>query len=259
VEIPLERIENGRYEIDFDRFEEGIGREPTQFILCNPHNPTGRVFTDAELNRIAEICLRHQVLICSDEIHSDLIFSGNKHTPIASLSREIEKRTITFIAPSKTFNVAGLGCAIAIIPNADLRDQFSSEKDAFAGHVNVLGLTAALAAYRDSEDWVTSLLTYLEANRNMVTDFVCERLPGVKIYPVEGTYLAWLDCRSLELPSDPCGFFFQEAKVGLNNGADFGEPGKGFVRLNFGCPGTILHEALERMEQALTRRPVSGN
>ncbi len=224
VEIPLARLDNGRYEIDFGSFEEGIRTGPTQFILCNPHNPTGRVFTVTELNQIAEICLRHQVLICSDEIHSDLIFSGNKHTPIASLSREIEQNTITFIAPSKTFNVAGLGCAIAIIPNPDLRKQFSREKDTFAGHVNAFGLAAALAAYREGDEWVTSLLSYLEDNRNMVTDFVCEKLPGVKVYQAEGTYLAWLDCRALALPSDPCEFFLQEAKVGLNNGADFGEP-----------------------------------
>lgn len=251
VEVPLVRLEDGRYEIDFDCFEEGIRGGPTQFILCNPHNPTGRVFTIQELQRIAEICLRHQVILCSDEIHSDLIFTGNKHTPIASLSREIEEHTITFIAPSKTFNVAGLGCSVAIIPNPELRKQFSLVKDAFAGHVNLFGLTAARAAYRDGEEWSKSLLGYLESNRNLVTGFVLERLPGIKVYPPEGTYLAWLDCTSLDLPSDPCEFFLQEARVGLNNGMDFGEPGKGFVRLNFGCTRKLLSEALERMERAL--------
>lgn len=259
VESPLELLENGRYEINFDRFEEGIGKVPTQFILCNPQNPTGRVFTQMELSHMAEICLRNKVLICSDEIHSDLIYSGNKHIPIASLSKEIEQTTVTFIAPSKTFNVAGLGCAIAIIPNPDLRSKFAKEKEAFSGYANALGLTAALAAYRDGGEWLTSLLSYLESNRKLVIDFIRERLPGIKVYQPEGTYLAWLDCRSLELTIDPCEFFLKEAKVGLNNGADFGEPGKGFVRLNFGCPRSILVEALSRMEHALIQRYTKRN
>jgi cystathionine beta-lyase len=170
------------------------------------------------------------------------------------LSKEIEKRTITFIAPSKTYNIAGLGCSVAIISDPDLRKQYTQVRDAYAGHVNVLGLSAALAAYRDSADWLKNLIAYLESNRNLVTDFVQKNLPGVKIYPSEGTYLAWLDCRQLELLPSPCEFFVQEAKVGLNNGLDFGEPGRGFVRLNFGCSRNVLLEALHRIRSAISGR-----
>ena len=253
-EVPLFQTENGRYEIDFDLFESAVSGEPSQFILSNPHNPTGRVFTKDELQQLGEICLHHDVLICSDDIHSDLIFTGSHHIPIASLSKEIEKRTITFIAPSKTYNIAGLGCSVAIISDPDLRKQYSQVRDAYAGHVNALGLTAALAAYRDGADWLISLITYLESNRNLVTDFVKSSLPGVKIFPAEGTYLAWLDCRQLELLPSPCEYFVQEAKVGLNNGLDFGEPGRGFVRLNFGCSKPVLEEALQRIKTAISKR-----
>jgi cysteine-S-conjugate beta-lyase len=253
-EVPLFQTESGRYEIDFDHFETAVSSEPSQFILSNPHNPTGRVFNKTELQQLAEICLHHNVLICSDDIHSDLIFTGSQHTPIASLSKEIEKRTITFVAPSKTFNIAGLGCSVAIISDSGLRKQYSQVRDAYAGHVNALGLTAALAAYRDGAYWLKCLIAYLESNRNTVTDFVHSSLPGVKIYPAEGTYLAWLDCRQLELLPSPCEYFIQEAKVGLNNGLDFGESGRGFVRLNFGCSNNILMEALQRIKTAINNR-----
>jgi cystathionine beta-lyase len=252
-EVPLLQTENGRYAIDFDLFETAVSGEPSQFILSNPHNPTGRVFTKPELQQLADICLRHDALVCSDDIHSDLIFSGSQHIPIASLSKEIEKRTITFIAPSKTFNIAGLGCSVAIISDPGLRKQYSQVRDAYAGHVNALGLTAALAAYRDGADWLKHLITYLESNRNMVTDFVQSSMPGVKIYQAEGTYLAWLDCRQLDLLPSPCEYFVREAKVGLNNGLDFGEPGRGFVRLNFGCSKNVLLEALQRIKTAISK------
>lgn len=253
IDLPLFQSKTGRYEIDFDGFEDGVKGEQSMFILCNPHNPTGRVFTTTELERIAEICLRHEILICSDEIHSDLIYSSHQHTPIASLSKEIEKNVITFIAPSKTYNVAGLNCAVAIIPNPSLREQFTRQKEAFAGHVNGLGSLAGLSAYRDGGEWLESLLQYLENNRDLVSTIVQEKFCRVSMDSPEGTYLAWLDCRQLGFNEDPCEFFLREAKVGLNNGADFGEPGKGFVRLNFGCPKSILLEALERMERAILK------
>jgi cystathionine beta-lyase len=257
-EIPLVQSESGRYEIDFDHFNNVVSRQASQFILCNPHNPTGRVFTYEEMQKFAEICIHNKVLVCSDEIHSDMLYSGFKHIPLASISPEIAKLTITFIAPSKTFNIAGLDCSVAIISDPDLREQFSVEKDAYAGHVNALGLTAALTAYKAGDEWLEPLMVYLEENRNAVNKFVNERLDGVNSYSPEGTYLSWLDCRSLDLQPNPSQFFIDNASVGLNNGSDFGEPGNGFVRLNFGCSRKVLWKALEQMESAINGISVSG-
>ena len=252
-EAPLIQSATGRYEIDFDTFEDIVSKQVTQFILCNPHNPTGRVFSNAEMQKLTEICLRHKVLVCSDEIHSDMLYGGFRHIPIASISQEIAKQTVTFIAPSKTFNIAGLDCSVAIISDPELRKQFSTSKDAYAGYVNALGLTAALAAYKNGDEWLEGLMQYLEENRNLVSAFVNDRLNGVKVYSPEGTYLSWLDCRSLDLQPNPSQYFLDNALVGLNNGADFGTPGNGFVRLNFGCSRKILLKALTQIERSLVK------
>ncbi len=249
--MELTRRPGGQYEVDFERFEATITGRTRIFILCNPHNPVGRVFRRDELERMAEICLRHGVVICSDEIHCDLLFSGHRHLPIASLAPEIAEQTITLMAPSKTFNIAGLHCSVAIIPNPGLRKRFKAVRADVVPGVDVLSYAATVAAYRDGDDWLGQVLRYLEANRDFVWEVVDEQLPGLTTHQPEGTYLAWIDCRGANLPETPHHFFLERAKVALNDGATFGQGGEGFVRLNFGCPRSTLAEALERMRTAL--------
>ena len=199
--------------------------------------------------------MRRGLLICADEVHCELTFSRQQHVPIASLDAEIAARTITLMGPSKSFNLPGLKCAVAIIPNASLREQFVAARLDLVRAVNVLGYTAALAAYRDGQPWLDALLRYLEANRDFVVESVRSKLPGVSAASPEATYLAWLDCRQADLPdSDPYTFFLDKARVALNDGKTFGRGGAGFVRLNFACPRATLAEGLDRMRHALERR-----
>ena len=247
---------DGSYGVDFDLFERAIAGDGAEgparlFVLCNPHNPVGRVFTRDELERMAAICLAHGTRICSDEIHSDLVFDGLAHVPTASLSPEIAARTVTLLAPSKTFNVAGLECSAAIIQDAALRRRFEGAGRGMSGWVNVMGLAAALAAYRDGQEWLDQLLPYLRANRDLLVDFVHRELPGVSMAAPEGTYLAWLDFRGRALDGGPYRFLLDKARVALNDGGAFGAGGSGFARLNFGCPRAVLQEALVRMRAAL--------
>jgi len=254
-EMQLDLQPDGRYAIDFERFEAAIGERTRMFLLCNPHNPVGRVFRRDELERMAEVCLRRGLLICADEVHCELTFSRQRHVPIASLDAEIAARTITLMAPSKSFNLPGLKCAVAIIPNASLREKFVAAQLDLVRAVNVLGYTAALAAYRDGQPWLDALLRYLEANRDFVVEYARSKLPGVRAASPEATYLAWLDCREADLPdSDPYTFFLDEARVALTDGKAFGRGGAGFVRLNFACPRATLAEGLDRMRHALERR-----
>jgi cystathionine beta-lyase len=247
---------DGSSAIDWTAFESALGADARGtdtrlFLLCNPHNPVGRVFRHDELERMAELCLSRGVTICSDEIHSDLIYRGQRHLPIASLDPEIARHTITFIAPSKTFNLAGLQASVAIIPDAELRQRFQAARQGLVPWVNLMGLIALQAAYRDGQAWLDQLLVYLEANRDFLYDFVRAELPGVRMAKPESTYLAWLDCREAQL-ENPFQFFLNNAKVALNDGVSYGPGGQGFVRLNFGCPRSLLEEALLRMKQALS-------
>jgi cystathionine beta-lyase len=251
---PLTYVEQGRtlrYEIDYDVFEAAITPQTCLFILCNPHNPIGRSYTRTELTRLAEICDRHNLVICSDEIHCDLLLGQTRHSPLASLSPEIAQRCISLFAPSKTFNIPGLGCSFAVIQNSELRKQMNRAAAGITPHVNVMGYVAALAAYTEGQEWLDQLLVYLTANRDFVVEFVTEKLPGVKTTVPESTYLAWLDCRELQLESSPYIFFLEEAQVALNDGSLFGQGGQGFVRLNFGCSRSILAQALERIRAVL--------
>ena len=250
-EMELSRDEKGQYVVDLDAFEAGLNDRTRIFMLCNPQNPTGRVFKKAELEAMADICLRNDIIICSDEIHSDLIFSEYKHLPIASLDPEIARKTITLIAPSKTFNIAGLKASVAIITDKELRDQFNAARQGLTGSVNLLGMTALEAAYTKGESWLNALLVYLERNRNFLYDYVRDELPGIKMLKPEGTYLAWLDCRDLGLEGKIDEFFMKQAKVAINNGSWFGKGGDGFVRMNFGCPRSTLIDGLSRIKQAL--------
>src|SRR6266850_1148799 len=252
-EAPLARRPDGGFAPDLGAFAAAIRERTRFFLLCNPHNPVGRVFTRDELTRLAEVCLRRGLAIVADEIHCELTLAGQRHTPIASLAPEIADRTITLMAPSKTFNLAGLKCSVAIIPNAPLREKFVAGRIDLVQTVNIFGYTAAFAAYRDGQPWLDELLRYLEANRDFVVEYVKTRLPGVKMAPPEATYLGWLDCRAAgPAARDPFTFFLDKAKVALNDGALFGPGGEGFVRLNFGCPRSVLTEALDRMRAALT-------
>lgn len=257
-EAPLTAVTNNhtlRYDIDFDAFETALTDQTRLFLFCHPHNPIGKVFTRAELTRFADICLRHNLFICSDEIHSELLLGGASHTPIAALAPEVAQRTITLIAPSKTFNTPGLFCGFAIIPDPDLRQRFQDVCNQLVLHVASFGLTAAEAAFSPATDeWLTALRAYLTANRDTLVDYVAEFFPGVRTTVPEATYLAWLDFSDLNLPEAPFEFFLKRAKVALSDGATFGQGGEGFVRLNFACPRAILLQGLEQMRAALQNR-----
>jgi len=247
-------VQNGEsYEIDFDAFERAITRQTKLFLLCNPHNPVARVFTKPELEKIAEICLRHNLTICSDEIHCDLLYSGYRHIPMATLGPEVAGVTVTLMAPSKTFNLPGLNFGFAIIQADRLREPWKKASHGLIPMVNCLAQEAALSAYSDGQGWLDQALRYLEANRDFLENYVKTNLPGIKMTRMEATYLAWLDCRDARIPGNPFEFFLKEARVALNDGPEFGRGGEGFVRLNFGCPRRTLVEALERMKTALNR------
>ncbi len=247
-------IQNGEsYEIDFDAFERAITRRTKLFLLCNPHNPVARVFTKPELEKIAEICLRHNLTICSDEIHCDLLYPGYRHIPMATLGPEVARVTVTLMAPSKTFNLPGLNFGFGIIQNERLRESWKKASHGLIPMVNCLAQEAALAAYTDGQGWLDQVLRYLEANRDSLGNYVKTNLPGIRMTRMEATYLAWLDCRDAGIPGNPFEFFLKQAKVALNDGPEFGRGGEGFVRLNFGCPRKTLVEALERMKTALNR------
>jgi cystathionine beta-lyase len=242
---------DGEYTVDWEVFEAAFTPQTRAFVLCNPHNPVGRVFNEQELGKMAEICLRNEAAIVSDEIHCDLLYPGKRHIPIASLDAEVSRRTITLMAPSKTFNLAGLYTSFAIIPDAELRKRFTRLLHSRGAGINLLGLVAAEAAYRHGQEWLDQLLAYLTQNRDFVIDFTNHQLPGVKAAAPEGSFLAWLDCRAAGLPQEPYPFFLEKARVALNDGKSFGAGGEGFVRLNFGCPRSVLSEALERMKAAM--------
>jgi cystathionine beta-lyase len=239
------------YSIDYNAFEAAIQSHTRLFMLCNPHNPVGRCYTREELINLAEICTRNDLIICADEIHCDLLLENSSHLPIASLSPEIAKRCITLMAPSKTFNIAGLYCGFAIIQNPSLRKQYQLAAQGIVPEVNLLGFTAALAAYKNGETWHKELMVYLNGNRNVFTDYVQEHLPMLRTTIPEGTFLAWLDCSATGIIGNQHEFFLNHAKVALNDGQRFGQGGNDFVRLNFGCSRSTLTQALMQMKFAL--------
>lgn len=255
VQNPLLRDDSGVYTIDFELFERQIVENDVRlFILCNPQNPTGRVFSPAELSSLAEICLRHRVLICADEIHCDLVYDGHKHLPIASLSPEVALSTLTFFAPSKTYNIAGLHASVAVIQNAELEKTFKGFRAGLVSNPGLLALTAAKAAFEHGGEWLQAQLVYLQANRDLLAEALRGPLQGISWAKCEATFLAWLDCRALGLELTPQKFFEEKAHVGLNDGLEFGPVGAGFVRLNFGTTRANLQVAIERMGIALAKR-----
>ena len=238
---------NQRWVIDQGQLAAQIDATSRLMLFCNPHNPGGTVYTRNELTELAEIIVSNDMVICSDEIHCDLVLEvGMLHIPIASINKEIEKRSITLMAPSKTFNIAGLGCSFAIIPDDSIRRKFIKTRSGIISDVNLLGTTAAQAAYEYGDDWNNQQVDYLRENRDYLVSEI-NQMRGLKLDPIEATYLAWIDASELGL-TDPKAFF-EEAGVGLSAGSGFGD--KLFVRLNFGCTRSLLEEAVKRIQNAL--------
>ncbi|MDO4465720.1 MAG: MalY/PatB family protein [Bacillota bacterium] len=248
------KYENGKYSIDYDDFEKKIIENDVKlFILCSPHNPVGRVWTKEELERIGNICLKHNVLVFSDEIHCDITYKSVKHIPFASISESFKNNVIVGTSASKTFNIAGLQVSNIIIPNDKLRKVFKQE-NAAAGYsqANVLGLVGTKAVYDLGEAWYTQLLAYLEENLKFVRDYLEKEIPQIKLIEPEGTYLIWLDCSALGLSSEELeDVILNKAKLWLDRGAIFGKETSLFERINIACPRSILKEALERLKNAL--------
>jgi len=254
IDIPFIKKVKGNimtYEIDWDLFEKRI-KKAGIFLLCNPHNPLGIIFSRKELTRMAEICIKHNVVIVSDEIHSELLLGSNKFTPMAKFSREIEKHVITLIAPSKTFNVPGLFCGFAIIPNKDLRERYEKELHHLRLHVASPGLHAAKAAFSGKCDsWLRELNRYLTGNRDFLVDYVTKYMPNVRTTIPDATYLGWLDFTQTGIDGSPYEFFLKNAKVAVSEGKIFGKEGAGHARINFGTSRAILKEGLDRMKNAM--------
>jgi cystathionine beta-lyase len=246
LKVPLIEKKNV-WKYDLEAMRSMVTPRTKIFELCNPHNPVGRVFSKQELQDLADFCMEEDLVICSDEIHCELVLDKNKkHIPTATLSPEIESRTVTMMAPSKTFNIPGFGCSLAIISNPKLRNQFKKALTGIVPDAAALGYYAALAAYKDSEVWRQELLEYLRNNRDyLLREF--ENIPGIKMFPVESTYLGWLDVSELNLENPDK--FFEDAGVGLSDGRPFGMTG--YMRINFGCPKSTLVEAVRRIRKAL--------
>lgn len=252
-EVQLDLHADGRFMVTRAKFEEAIQENTRIFMLCNPQNPTGRVFTRQELNIMAEVCLENDIFICADEIHSDIVYPGHVHIPMATLSSAVAKRTITLLSPSKTFNVAGLKAAFAVIQNQDILDRMVHARQGLLGGINIFGQVALQTAYAQGSTWLERLLAYLDENRSLVHEFINQRLPGFSMAKPEATYLAWINCKHSHI-EQPQEFFLEEAKVAVNPGTWFGEDGEGYVRLNFGCPRDHLLKGLHRIEKSLSNR-----
>ena len=250
----LIKDENGYYTIDFEDLEKKLSDEKvTLMILCNPHNPVGRVWKKEELQKIGDLCVKYNVRILADEIWRDLVLPGYSHTPIASLSREIENITITCFSPTKTFNIAGLQASFAVFPREEEWKAFDNELGEMdIKRNNPFSLVGFEAAYNHGEEWLSELLVHLEGNAQYVVDFVKERLPEIKTVKPEGTYLMWLDFNRLNItPEEITEMLIKDAKVAMNDGASFGANGKGFARMNIACPRYMVEDAMARIEKAV--------
>ena len=251
VENPL-KIENERYTFDFTDLKAKITENTKLLLLCNPQNPGGMVWTKEELQELSSICLENNIMVISDEIHSDLIHNQHRHIPFASISEEAANNSLVFMAPSKTFNVAGLASSVAIIPNKINFTRY--ERELGIGHLgmgNIFGSVALEAAYTHGDEWLEQLLQYLWKNYLLVKSFINKHLPKVKVMPLEATYLVWLDFSAYKMHDTELNkFIVEKAKVGLNNGGKFGTGGDGWMRINIGCPQSVLQEGLDRLAAA---------
>lgn len=244
---------DGEYSIDFEDFEKKIVDEDVKlFILCSPHNPVGRVWTQEELRKMGEICLKHNVIIVSDEIHCDFTYAGYKHTMFPSLGREFENNVVLCTAPSKTFNIAGLHVSNIFIPNPEIRKKFKDELEAFGfSQPNVMGLVACQSVYSKGNEWYQELKKYIADNLSFVRTFLAEKMPKIKLVEPQGTYLIWLDCVGLGLSVDELEHFVEDkAKLWVDFGKIFGKESGQFIRLNIACQKATLRQALEQLEKA---------
>ncbi len=248
-------LNNERYEMDYEDLERKIDKRVKMLILCSPHNPTGNVWKKDELEKLIEICIKNNILILSDEIHSDIIFSGNKHLPAAGLSDKITQQIITLMAPSKTFNIAGLSTSFVICQNPALLKKYNNMLDAL--HIaqgNIFGNVALEAAYNHGNEWLDQLIQYLQDNLNFAIHYLVKKIPGIHPIKPEATYLLWLDCRKQGMNDKELNdLLSRKAGLGLSAGSLFGPEGQGFVRMNIGCPRFTLHQALDRLYNALMR------
>jgi cystathionine beta-lyase len=251
IDLPFHADANGEYPTDIAALQHVLP-QVRALLLSNPHNPLGKVFDAHELRAIGEACVQNDVLIVSDEIHADILFDGRRHTPIASLSPAIADRTVTLMSASKAWNIAGMKTAFAVVQNADLRLRFNAGRLGLVDSVNALGLDATQAAYSRGAPWLARVIAYLQDNRDYLANAIRTRFPGISMNLPQSTYLAWLDCAGLDI-ENPQQFFLKEAKVALSAGHEFGDDCGQFVRLNFGCPRSMLEEALARMERSLRR------
>jgi len=244
----------GRWEMDFDSLLSSIDGKTKMIIISNPHNPVGRVWTAEELFRLAEICLQNKILILSDEIHSDLVLPGYTHTPLAALSEEIADITITFIAPSKTFNLAGLSTSSVIISNQSLRKSFNKiVENLHVGNGNIFGTIASIAAYSYGHEWLEALLDYIDRNIDFVVDYCHKMIPEIVPVMPEATYMIWLDCRKFGMTGKELqNFFVRRAGIGMNEGSTFGPGGEGFMRMNLGTTHNTVKKAMEQIEKAVS-------
>ena len=249
------KLINDHYEMDFADLEKKLSEDVKMMILCSPHNPVSRVWKLDELQRVSELCLKYNVLLISDEIHSDLIFSNNRHIPIPTISKDIANNTLTMFAPSKTFNVAGLTLSYLIIPNKKIRVKFQKTLLNLGLHGgNVFGIEALEASYRYGQKWLEELLIYIEDNYNFVQHYLQNNLPRIKAVKMEGTYLLWLDCRELGLSQkELVSFFINKVGLALNDGSKFGKGGEGFMRMNLGCPKELIKQALSQLESSVKK------
>lgn len=245
VAIPLKR-QNNRYTFDLEALEQRLGPRSRLLMLCNPHNPVGRSFDREELTQLKELCLRHQLIVCSDEIHCDLLLTQRRHLPFASIDSNLLENTITLMSPAKTFNLSGLNCGFAVIANAALRRRFIKARQGLMPSPNALGYVAALAAYRHGEPWRQQLIDYLRGNHRLLQHFFSQHVPQFHLDEVEATYLAWIKNKTGKTQN---GSRFEQAGVGVYDGEEFGD--SRYVRLNFGCPRDQLRLALERLEHRL--------
>jgi cystathionine beta-lyase len=253
LENPL-RLEGGGYALDLEQLERSITPRTRLLLLCSPHNPVARVWRREELAGLAEVCLRHRLIVVSDEIHCDLVLPGHRHLPTAALSEEVARRTVTLLSATKTFNLAGLGGSLAVIPDPGLRRRFRAAKEALWTSVaNACSVAAAEAAWRHGAPWLERVLDYVAGNYRFLAEFLADSLPASRVFPLEGTYLAWLDFRALGLSDEELKQrILHRARVWLDDGPMFGSGGRGFQRLNLACPRTILREALRRLARALS-------
>lgn len=247
------KLINGRYEYDMEDFEKKL-EQVSMYILINPQNPTGRVFSKEELKAVGDACIRHGVLIVSDEVHGNIAFTGHKHTPIGAVSEEIGQNSIVLAAPSKAFNLQGLTYGYGIIPNNGLRARFWETMTGydFDFATNLFSMTALTAAYSKGEEWLEELTKYLEGNLNYLCDYIAAEIPQIEVIRPEGAYMAWLDCRRLGMtPGQLQDLFEEKAGIFFTRGETFGEAGNGFERINFACPRSVLEEAMRRMKKAI--------